>query len=462
MYQHVHVAPNYIRGYNPQVPVELWQILETALRKHPDERFPTAEHMGRALEPFLRFADQAATYSAGPRVSGPRATMTPRLYPNAALPYPPYIDGHAPVSAPLTPEERELIARMGTLPPAVGLGAEQGQTPPPSGEAPSPVTPLRSLQQTYGPAGAGRRPGGVVTRRLSEDDLAMDAVEQVTSPPGLASMRNATSPTAADVSEQETLTRGAPAVTTGSPQARRPVKSEPLQLPTRTDGARGTGNTLLAGIAPAFDGQATASPPDHPAGSANGRGGGEKKRPRRRGWAMALTVIVTLGLLSAIAMSTGATRFLPHTGVAPTPTVAAAPTVTVEPTATASAAPNGTATLTLQQQLDRQAANSFRAVMLAKGQDSSCSSSATAFSVGQTVYVNMCTSSHVAAGPVSVAIRQAGSLCALSEGGGALKPTASYFCYSTFSLSAGSYDMVVSIKINGTPATARVIHFTVG
>ena len=130
MYQHVHVRPAYIRGYNPQVPVELCQIVETALRKHPDERFPTAEHMERALEPFLGFADQmGATRSAGPRASGPRATMTPRLYPNAVLPYPPYFDGHAPVSAPLTPEEREQIAQMGTLPPAVGLAQNRSRRP---------------------------------------------------------------------------------------------------------------------------------------------------------------------------------------------------------------------------------------------------------------------------------------------------------------------------------------------
>jgi hypothetical protein len=177
---------------------------------------------------------------------------------------------------------------------------------------------------------------------------------------------------------------------------------------------------------------------------------------------LVLTVIVTLGLLSAIAVSTGATRFLPHTSATATPSATTAPTATIQPTVTATAAPNGTATLTLQQQLDRQAANSFRTITLAKSQDGSCGANTTAFSAGQTVYVNLCTSSHVAPGPVSVTIRQVGSLCALSESGGALKPAASYFCYSTFSLDAGSYDMVISIKINGTPATARVIHFTVG
>jgi serine/threonine protein kinase len=464
MYQHVHVLPAYIRGYNTQAPVELCQIVETALRKHPDERFPTAEHLERALEPFLGFGDQmGATRSAGPRASGPRASMTPRLYPNAVLPYPPYFDGRAPVSAPLTPEEREQISQIGTLPPAVGSGAEPSQATPPPSETASPSYPLRSLRQTYGPAPGGRRPGGVVTRRLSEDDLAMEAVEQVTSPPDLTPAHTAGA-ASADISEQETLTRGAPAVPTGSPRARQRVKSEPLNLPVRTDSPRGTAQSgkLLSGMTTASAGPTVATPPDRPANRASGNGGGEKKRPRRRGWVLALTVIVTLGLLSAVAVSTGATRFLPRSGATATPRVTAAPTATVQPTATATAAPSGSPTLTLQQQLDRQAANSFRAITLTKSQDGSCGSNTTAFSVGQTVYINMCTSSHVAPGPVSVTIRQVASLCALSESGGALKPTAGYFCYSTFSLDAGSYDMAVSIKINGTPATARVIHFTVG
>jgi hypothetical protein len=463
MYQHVHVSPAYIRGYNTQAPVELCQIVETALRKHPDERFPTAEHLERALEPFLGFGDQpGATRSAGPRASDPRATMTPRLYPNAVLPYPPYFDGRAPVSAPLTPEEREQISQIGTLPPAVGSGSEPGQATPPPGETASPSYPLRSLRQTYGPAPGGRRPGGVVTRRLSEDDLAMEAVEQVTSPPDLTPARNA-SAASVDISEQETLTRGAPAVPAGSPRARQRVRSEPLSLPVRTDGPRGatpSGN-LLERMEPASDGAAAAAPPHRPADMTIGTGhDGGKRRRRRRGWALALAVIVTLGLLSAVAVNTGATRFLPHTSATATPSVTAAPTATIQPTATAT--PSGTATLTIQQQLDRQASGSFRAITLAKSHDTSCGSNTTAFSAGQSVYINLCTSSRIAPGPVTVSIRQVGAVCTLPpEVNGGLTPTTSYYCFSTFSLGAGAYDMAVSIKINGTTATARVIHFTV-
>jgi serine/threonine-protein kinase len=461
MYQHVHVAPAYIRGYNPQAPIELCQIVETALRKHSDERYPTAEHLERALEPFLRFTDQMAAT----RSSGPRRSLTPRLYQNSPMPYAPLVD--APPRPEVPPQERERLARMETLPPVIGPDGEPTQMTPPSGETASPAYPLRSLRQTYGPAPGGRRPGGAITRRLSEDDLAMEAmeaVEQIKSPPELASARDAASAAARDISEQETLTRGAPVVATGAPAVRRAVRSEPLSLPVRTDGPRGVTSSgkLLAGMMTASAGPALATPPSQPAPPTHAAGD-KKKRPQRRGCLGALTVIVALALLSAVAMNAGAARFLPRLGfpAAPTATTApATPTATVAPTATAT--PNGTATLTAQQQLDRQASNSFRAITLGKAQDGSCGSNTTAFSVGQTVYINLCTSSRVAPGPVTVSIRQVGSMCYLPpEVNGGLTPSTGYYCYSTFALGAGAYDLTVSIKISGSAATARVLHFTV-
>jgi hypothetical protein len=119
--------------------------------------------------------------------------------------------------------------------------------------------------------------------------------------------------------------------------------------------------------------------------------------------------------------------------------------------------------LTAQQQLDRQASDSFRAITLAKAKDSSCNSNTTAFSAGQTLYINMCTSSHVAPGPVTVSIRQVGDICTLlPDTNNGLTPSASYYCSSTLSLGTGAYDMVISMKINGAPATARTLRFTVG
>src|SRR5262249_45758177 len=58
--------------------------------------------------------------------------------------------------------------------------------------------------------------------------------------PSSSQPRNAVPASAAlDGSEQETLTRGAPVVTTGSPELRQPIRSEPLSLPVRIDGLQG-------------------------------------------------------------------------------------------------------------------------------------------------------------------------------------------------------------------------------
>jgi serine/threonine protein kinase len=447
MYQHVHVRPAYIRGYNAQAPIELCRIAETALRKSPDERYPTAERFAQALAPFLGFSDEIAATRSG----GPRQTLTPRLYSNPAMPFAaPYAAPTSKGIARVAQEEREQVARIETVPPAVGLNAEPAQSTPPPGETASPSYPLRTLHQTYGPAIGQRPSGGVVTRRLSEDDLAMEAVEQATA--------SSSFPPTMNSAEQDTLTRGAPAVLKGSPAPRRRVSSEPLQLPVRTEGPKGkaAGGALLARTSPAPSEPAETTSHDD-AGSQGGGG----KRPRRRGWLIALVVIVALGLLGALAMNAGAIRFLPR-GVAATATAMTTAAATAEPTIIPTTAPAGTATLTLQQQLDRQASGSFRSITLGKSQDGSCGSSTTAFSAGQTVFVNLCTSSRVAPGPVTVSIRQVGGLCTLPpDSNGALTSTASYYCYSTFPLGAGAYDMVVSVKINGSPATARVIHFTV-
>jgi serine/threonine protein kinase len=226
----------------------------------------------------------------------------------------------------------------------------------------------------------------------------------------------------------------------------------------------GLGNGLASGPSEGTspmrtDVPAMAVPPSQPASKTIERDDADKKkRTQRRGWVVALTMVFTLGLLVAVAVSTVATRFLPRSDVAATAT--SAPTAAL--TSTATIAPRETATLSVQQQFDRQAASSFRAVTLAKARDTACGATTSAFSVGETIYVNLCTSSHVAPGAVNISIRQTSNLCTLPpDNNGGLTPTASYYCYSTFSLGAGTYDMEITVKINGTPATARVLHFTV-
>ena len=270
---------------------------------------------------------------------------------------------------------------------------------------------------------------------------------------------------AQDGSEQETLVRGAPVVATGSPELGQPVRSQPLSLPVRTDDPQGatTSGTLLSGITTPSAETSIATSPDPltRATDASGADGGRRRR-RWSGWIIALTVIFALGLLSALATNTRATRLLPRFGFTATPALAAEPTAT-PPSITPTSAPTATATMTAQQQLDRQASDSFRAITLAKARDSSCGSTTTAFSAGQTIYINLCTSSHGAPGPVSVSIRQIGTICTLPpDNKNGLPPSGSYYCYSAISHAAGTYDVVVTVQINGTPATAGTLRFTVG
>jgi serine/threonine protein kinase len=240
--------------------------------------------------------------------------------------------------------------------------------------------------------------------------------------------------------------------------------SQPLAK-SKNDSSAESGNGLASGpskgqlpLPVRKDGPTTAVPPNRPASKTVERGvASEKKRTQRRGWVVALTMIFTLGLLVVVALSTVATRFLPRADVVATPSA------TITQAATATITPSGTATLTTQQQFDRQAASSFRAITLSKTRDGSCAATTSAFAVGDTVYVNLCTSSHVAPGSVNISIRQMSNICTLPpDNNGGLTPTASYYCYSTFSIGAGTYDLVITVRINGTPATARVLHFTVG
>ena len=385
-------------SHNPAIWPELEQVMLRALGRKPADRYANAASFAEALQDALQAHE---TVLLAPTSAGAAAGVG---------------SGEAP--------EPHDPAELATIPLAGALLAGKPPRWPPSSQPPS-SQPPSSQPHNAVPASAAQ-----------------------------------------DGSEQETLTRGAPVLATGSPELRQPVRYEPLSLPVRTDDPQGatTSGTLLSGMttAPADTSIATSPDPLTRATDASGADGGRRRR-RWSSWIIALTVIVALGLLSALATSTGATQLLPHFGFTATPAVTAEPTATTAPTITPTSAPASTATLTAQQQLDRQASDSFRAITLAKAQDSSCGSTTTAFSAGQTIYINMCTSSHVAPGPVSVSIRQIGAICTLPpDNNDGLPPSGSYYCYSAISLAAGTYDMVVTVTINGTPATARTLRFTVG
>lgn len=191
----------------------------------------------------------------------------------------------------------------------------------------------------------------------------------------------------------------------------------------------------------------------------------------RRSWlaASAVAALVCLSLAawivvnaSGLAVTTPGHSTTPVARTQPTHTPTAAPTATatVIPTAT----PQVTATETPQQRLDAQAENSLRAVTLGRFVDGSCSSgnNVTQFGQGQTIYFNFCTSGAAVSGPLSVSIRQNGSVVYNLNFRQYLSPGASYYCYSSYGFAPGTYDALVTLQVNGQPATARDIQFTIG
>lgn len=175
-----------------------------------------------------------------------------------------------------------------------------------------------------------------------------------------------------------------------------------------------------------------------------------------------------LGLVAALVLIVTASLVASATGLValPGPRTQASPSEqTVIPTATATLAPTATAvdttpTANLQQIADQRAYNSFRTVTLSPGSDASCSAAnaSTTFASSQQIYVNMCTSAHVSASTVTVVVKQTDkSVCTLNS----LQANTSYSCHWQYSLAAGRYSILVTMKVNGTQATARELPFTI-
>jgi hypothetical protein len=139
--------------------------------------------------------------------------------------------------------------------------------------------------------------------------------------------------------------------------------------------------------------------------------------------------------------------------------------VTVAPTATATVTPSatGTATVNPQRALNSQAAAQFRAVTLATFVDDGCSSgnSTSHFGSGQTVYVNLCIASSAKSLPMTVQIRKGGAVFYTVVRNQYLVAGSAYW-YSHYGMAAGTYDMLVTVQINGQTGTARDLPFTIG
>ena len=190
-----------------------------------------------------------------------------------------------------------------------------------------------------------------------------------------------------------------------------------------------------------------------------------QSRPPFKRLAALIAAAVILALVGWVALNMSGLRIALGGATQPQsltrPTQTAAPAATLTPTATlaptSTTGPQPTATPTQQQVLNQRAANSYRAVTLSTFRDGSCSSAnqQSTFNYGQPIYVNLCTSGYAVSAPMTVAIRQNGQLIYRIGYGQYISPSSSYYYYTSRAFSSGTYDVQVTLTINGTVAVAR-------
>ncbi len=440
LYQHVYERPPYIRGYNDAVPPELALIIETALEKNPDDRFPTADHFARALAPFTQPGYQGAASELPTDATLPPMAALPRTPPSA--PEPARTRRAPQQSGPLGPwpltlpaYDSDPIAHAEALPPSPSSVA-----PPRARPTSAPISPLAepAAEPLSDLIDLDVRQALIASERLERLELPG---RETAGPRRLATktdpLRGLELPTRTPGATSSNLTRY-----TGAP-----LREDALDSLARLD----TLPPVFAGAEPVRWPQTIAVEVAAPASAT---------RRRRRPLTVALAMVALLALLA------GGTLTLSATGIVAIPipglrAPAATPRPTLAPTAMADAtATPDDATPTVSPQLaDRQAYASFRSVTLGPAKDGSCAAAnaTDTFSAGQTIYINLCTSDSVAASSLSVSVRQTGGVCALIG----LIPSGSYDCYTNYPFAPGHYDMLVTMKVNGTTGTARDLRFTV-
>jgi serine/threonine protein kinase len=500
LYQQVHAQPTYIRSYNNSVPRELWNVLRICLAKRPEDRYPSAERLAEDLLPFaegliqptpapwrapatgrLQFDPQdrptnrtLRAQPSRPFDGGPQAT--PQVTP---LPAP-----FTPSAAPITPSqispqfERGPSSQPGfgprpprttlRLPEEMGMPlsdpAPRGASASGAGRGPlsasgplgsSPYAPLRAPSSQPGAPPSG--PGGAFGSWSAPSGPSRGP--NSTPRPGVPSVPRSginSGPLRAPVSGADWPAAGA------TPAGYRGPNSGPLRSPVsgpyrsaQSGPVRGTrsGYDARVGVAsaPRPGAGRRAAPPTTPL----------RSRPSK-GMLMA-GVGAFLLLAGAMALGAAGLGMLPGQGTVARPTATLSPTATPSPTATATTAPpTATATPNAQKILDQQAAAAFRGLTIAPFSDLSCtvSNQTTHYSTSQPVFVNLCTANKSMPGPVTVVIRSNGAVVRTLFYKQYFSSSSSYSQGHT--LAPGSYDMLITVTINGKTATAKDIPFTVG
>lgn len=493
LYQQVHTHPAYLRGLNPDVPRDLAQVIEIALAKRPADRFPNAAVFAERLAPFASLAatDAASDGVPGMHVGAPDAAST-RDAQGFGAPDMPGIAASSVLSdeATLVPLDRQALFAVSV---PGGEDAEAATVPPGIIES---VTQPR-VRVTYGPvltqqptAASGMVPGADSPTLPAADSPTLPRrrpTRTTHSPAPLRLPSKLSAPL-----NQSLSVAGEQAIAAFMTQAERVgaddtadtvplVRSAPRGAPALWQGTTGPapasgvsprGTGPVADRVPAPRARRTTVPVLRAPAADRRRPTAHRLRVRQRehprAWAVALAASVllclsALGWLGAAVMGHAARPSkLPQAHATHAATYA--PRVTAPPTATARPTAVTTATTDIQQALNAQAAASFRGATVGAGPDGSCAAAnaTNQFSFGQPVYINLCTAPSVAAGPMTVVIRQGGAVIFTLVSNRYLSPSASYFYYSNYPLAPGTYDMLVTIALQGQTAIARDLVFQVG
>ncbi|MGO8950387.1 MAG: protein kinase domain-containing protein [Ktedonobacterales bacterium] len=514
LYQQVHLRPPHLRAFNAEVPRELGRIVEQALAKHPEERFGTAALLAEALYPFAEgslppgLVEPRTVAGSGTTASGP----LPRdVGARASRPLPPLlpplpVEDLSPI-VPVVDDARSVLPPM------------ESYAPSPSGSGEL-VAPDPESWQGLGTEGLDAIFPGDPEAWSSHDAR----VEAIVNTPTLEEMPQVSAPPAPPAyrpkpAASRELNRSIPL-----PDFRLPSKAtRPLSMPLTASGrldiealmeqiegqrspsldeSRGEARPSMAGLA-ASAGQVP--DPEAPAVRSSPRPwmpspvvppvddltesmpsrrsiadidtdemyaiGKEPDAARasRRSFsvplgsiiAVSLCILLLVGVVTSVFVL-GSHRTGHKTTVVP-PTAAPTSTPLPSPTATPPQEPTATATVSPQQALNNEAAAAFNSVILSQFADNSCSAGnqTRQFGQGQTVYIDLCTSGGPFPGPVTVTIRQNGAILHLMVAGLNLSPNASYVYYEQYYLASGTYDMVVTMPVDGQTAVARDLVFTV-
>ena len=446
LFQHVHSRPAYIRGFNPGVPTEVVQILEIALAKRPDERYGTAEAFSRALRPFAgNLPDVTAWHpETAPIVIAPSRGLTP--------------------SRPLPTGQRLTESSLTDNTPAGPGVADETTAHLPAISARKTQPPFTRARHTLPPMPAARSGSAGrshKSRPPSRGRHTLPPFVRVRRAPSLREM-NLPLRTPEPGDQPPRLPRGPrePIPLSLGEQRRRSALSGPMGA-ARTDGE-------------GFQ-QSQRDPKgsnSRPAPISQPRAGNSRipvtwpqPRPPFRRLAIIIAAAVVVVLFGWLALNLSGLRIALGGASQPQslnhPTQTAAPTATLAATATfaptSTTGPQPTATLTQQQVLNQRAYGSFQGVTMASFSDGSCSTSnnQSTFSAGQPIYVNLCTSGYAVSAPMTVVIRQNGQVLYRMVYGKYISPSSSYYYYTSHFFSAGTYDVLVTLDINGTTAVAR-------